>query len=142
MTKTNLISSVMMLVWSMTGLFVQFRYVNNMETCGTRHFFLNKKNCPALIVPNDLIYSTNKRLTCIQYGKALDDMIDFMENTLGSGSKVGNDQSNPMGLPIRQDGSFYELNAAAEDQKDIIAFCLNHLENSVKSEESDTFHFD
>jgi hypothetical protein len=51
---------------------------------------------------------------------------------------VGNDQSNPMSLLIRQDGSFYELNAAAEDQKDIIAFCLNHLKSFIKSEESDT----
>jgi hypothetical protein len=70
--------------------------------------------------------------------KSLDDMVDFIENTLESGSKVGNYQPNPMGLPIRQDGSFYELNAAAEDQKDIIAFCLNHLKSFIKSEESDT----
>jgi hypothetical protein len=70
--------------------------------------FLNKKNCLVLTVPNDLIYSTNKLLTCIQDGKkkSLDDMIDFIENTLESGSKVDNDQSYPMGLPIRQDGSF------------------------------------
>jgi hypothetical protein len=31
--------------------------------------FLSKKNCLVLTVPNDLIYSTNKRLTCIQDGK-------------------------------------------------------------------------
>jgi hypothetical protein len=65
-------------------------------------------------------------------------MIDFIEKTLESGSKVGNDQSNLMGLPIRQVGSFYELNAAAEDQKDIIAFCVNHLKSFIESEESDT----
>ena len=70
--------------------------------------------------------------------KSLDEIIDFIENTLESGSKVGNDQSKRMGLPIRQEASFYEFNAAAEDQKDIVAFCLYHLKSFIKSEESDT----
>jgi hypothetical protein len=32
---------------------------------------------------------------------------------------------------------FYELNVAAEDQQDIITFCLNHLKSFIESEEND-----
>ena len=36
-------------------------------------------------------------------------------------------EENILGLPKHSDGSFYELDLLQEDQKDIIAYCLNHL---------------
>jgi hypothetical protein len=41
-------------------------------------------------------------------------------------------EENELGLPLRCDGSFYELDSLQEDQKDIIAHCLKHLKKWVE----------
>jgi GTPase SAR1 family protein len=42
-------------------------------------------------------------------------------------------EDNQLGLPLRSDGSFYELDSLQEDQKDIIAYCLKHLKNWMEN---------
>jgi hypothetical protein len=42
-------------------------------------------------------------------------------------------EENELGLPLRHDGSFYELDSLEEDQKDIIAHCLKHVKNWVEN---------
>jgi hypothetical protein len=69
--------------------------------------------------------------------KSLDDTMEFIENTLESGSKVSNHKSNPIGLLIRQDGSFYELDAAAEDQQ-----FKPLVKDKVRKMILSSFHFD
>jgi hypothetical protein len=64
--------------------------------------------------------------------KSLDDMIDFIEKILEAGSEVSNYKSNPIGLPIRQDGSFYELSDWGSDNSNIIFIFLGNLEDSMQ----------
>jgi hypothetical protein len=42
-------------------------------------------------------------------------------------------EDNELGLPVRFDGSFYELDSLQEDQKDIIAYCLKHLKSWIEN---------
>ena len=42
------------------------------------------------------------------------------------------DAENELGLPLRCDGTFYELDSLQDDQKDIIAHCLKHLKKWVE----------
>jgi excinuclease UvrABC ATPase subunit len=66
---------------------------------------------------------------------SFDDMMDFIENTLESGSEVSNDKSNPIGL--RSDKMVLSINLTLQQKtnKINIAFCLNHLKSFIESEE-------
>ena len=46
-------------------------------------------------------------------------------------------EENILGLPKRSDGSFYELDLLQEDQKDIIAYCLNYLKKWIEGLKED-----
>ena len=53
---------------------------------------------------------------------------EWLEDTLkGHKDTTFLAEENELGLPLRSDGTFYELDSLQEDQKDIIAHCLKHL---------------
>jgi GTPase SAR1 family protein len=56
---------------------------------------------------------------------------DWLEDTLKDTTFCAED--NKLGLPLRNDGSFYELESLQEDQRDIIAYCLKYLRNWIEN---------
>jgi hypothetical protein len=63
-----------------------------------------------------------------QIEKSIDDSAAFINNILGSEFELRNKNSSPLGLLVRQDVSFYDIDATKEDHKqDIIELSSNHL---------------
>ena len=63
---------------------------------------------------------------------------EWLEEKLKEGQKsTFHVEENELGLPKRSDGSFYELDSLQDDQKDIVAYCLNHLKKWIEGMKED-----